>query len=134
MRDSDFHCNFFHYPKRRQESVVVVESQPQMQRHIRRSSSNLEVHNQRIAQKLEEERRKIAEENKVTRMIQSYAYFRRNGMSGFEARDRLIELFHDVQLCDEIYDEFEACLDKFMSQHSDSTAIVLVSQQLKLKK
>jgi len=91
------------------------------------------MHNQRIFNKFEAERRKIAEERKITQMIQVYAFFRRDGMSAIEARQCLIELFHDVQTIDTIYDEFEALLFKYASQNQNSTAIVLVTQQLKLK-
>ena len=122
MRDSDFHLNVFRYPKRRQESMVVVESEPQLQQPIRRGRSNVEISYNRRAQKLASERKKLAYERKVNNAIRTYAQLRRNH-SSIEATFMLEKMLHSITLALEISKTFEDALLKEFSKNG--SAIVL---------
>jgi hypothetical protein len=109
--------NFFKYPKKQIQNSAIVIVQPQSQQQvIRRSRSNINVHNARAA-------RKIAQERKATIAIKTYEQLRRNGYSAIAAKFKIANTFHDTALAEEISQKFEAALLKEFAKNG--TAIEL---------
>ncbi len=98
--------NFFRYPNRQQQ-FDYVQPQPIAQREtiVRRDSSNLDIHNERI-------RLRQLKEKKTHHMIEIYAYLRHQGFSAIASTHKLIQLFKDTSLAIEISNKFEAAISK----------------------
>jgi hypothetical protein len=109
MKDSDFHLNFFKYPKKKNLPSIVVVTQPQqVQRTIRRSPSNLDRHNLRAAQLLA---KKDAKLKRIRLASIKYAQLRKEH-SSYDATQILGHLLKDVFLAHEISKVFEEALLK----------------------
>jgi hypothetical protein len=106
LREGDFHCNVFHYPKKRPQSIVVVEQPQQLQRRNQRH--NADIHYARIAN---QQRLKRAKLKRIRLASINYAQLRKEH-SSYDATQILGKLLKDVFLAHEISKIFEDALHK----------------------